>query len=48
MILGYSLIDHDDDFISVYLLKLVTLYTLNMYLIASQYYHNKTVLKTGK
>ena len=34
--------------LSVYLLKLVTLYTLNMYLIACQYYHNKTVLKTGK
>ena len=33
MILGCSFIDHDDDFMSVYLLKLVTWYTLNMYLI---------------
>lgn len=48
MILGCSFIDHDDDLMSVYLLKLVTWYTLNMYLIVCQYYHNKTVLKTEK
>ena len=47
MIFGCSFIDHDDDFMSVYLLKLVTWYPLNMYLIVCQYYHNKTVLKAG-